>query len=236
MAGGALCFAEPGSWLNRAVGLGMEGPVAGDELDRVSAFYAEQGVPAIVDASAYAHPSLLEGLAARGFAAVRQRASLVRETSDVEAARWPEGVRVAEVPRWDEAALLRFADLLDRGLEPPSSRDAKGSAPALRATARIAALETTRSFLAWCGDEPVGAATLEAGGDLGVLFGASVLPAHRGRGIHAALIAHRCVVARELGCTLALVESAPGGPTERNATRAGFRLAFTRVRLQRAHE
>jgi len=56
-----------------------------------------------------------------------------------------------------------------------------------------------------------------------------VLPAFRRRGIHQALIAARLERARALGSALATIVSHPGQPTERNAARLGFRMAYART-------
>jgi GNAT superfamily N-acetyltransferase len=60
------------------------------------------------------------------------------------------------------------------------------------------------------------------------LFGTSVLPAFRRRGIQQALIAARLGRALSLRADLASITSHPGIPTERNAARLGFQLAFVR--------
>ena len=61
------------------------------------------------------------------------------------------------------------------------------------------------------------------------LFGASVLPAFRRRGIQQALISARLQTALSLGADLASITSHPGIPTERNAARLGFQLAYVRA-------
>jgi len=67
------------------------------------------------------------------------------------------------------------------------------------------------------------------------LFGTSVLPRFRRRGIQQALMAVRLERALELGSELSDITSHPGIPTERNAGRLGYRLAFVRpVLVKRA--
>ena len=61
------------------------------------------------------------------------------------------------------------------------------------------------------------------------LWGAVVAEPYRRRGIQQALIAHRLKQGLAEGCTLALIECEPGIPTERNARRLGFTLAYTRL-------
>ena len=59
--------------------------------------------------------------------------------------------------------------------------------------------------------------------------GASTRPAFRRRGVQTALLHARMDAAREAGCDLALVVTAPGEESQRNVERAGFRLAYTKV-------
>lgn len=61
------------------------------------------------------------------------------------------------------------------------------------------------------------------------LWSTPVLEVHRRRGIQQALIAHRLAIGHRHGCEVALTESKPGIPTERNAGRRGLTLACTRL-------
>ena len=64
------------------------------------------------------------------------------------------------------------------------------------------------------------------------LWRTTVVPAHRRRGIQLALIAHRLRIGLEHGSELAVIESKPGIPTERNAARLGFGMTYTRLILK----
>lgn len=84
------------------------------------------------------------------------------------------------------------------------------------------------------GTEAVAGGSADArGGVVAALAGAAVLPAWRRRGIQAALVARRLELARARGCRLATIGSAPGIPTERNALRLGFRIAYARLAFNR---
>jgi GNAT superfamily N-acetyltransferase len=63
-----------------------------------------------------------------------------------------------------------------------------------------------------------------------------VKPAYRRRGIQQALIVARLERGRERGSRQAFIISGPGIPTERNATRLGFGMAYTRVVLVKRGE
>src|SRR5690606_27219657 len=67
VAGGWMTLDALGSQANQAVGLGLHGPVSGADLYRLVAFYAERGVEPRLEVCAFAHESLLRGLAERGF-------------------------------------------------------------------------------------------------------------------------------------------------------------------------
>jgi GNAT superfamily N-acetyltransferase len=77
----------------------------------------------------------------------------------------------------------------------------------------------------------VGAGSVEFAGELCALFGLSVLPEFRRRGIQQALIAARLNEARRRGAHLATISGRPGAATERNVMRMGFALAYTKVIL-----
>ena len=39
IAGGWMCYTDPGSWSNQASGLAMDGPISDEALDRLVDFY-----------------------------------------------------------------------------------------------------------------------------------------------------------------------------------------------------
>ncbi|HVK64699.1 MAG TPA: GNAT family N-acetyltransferase, partial [Polyangium sp.] len=111
--------------------------------------------------------------------------------------------------------------------EPMSEADRQVSLAMVKAPRSI-------NVIAWAGDEAVGAGSAEVRGEVTALFGTSVLPAWRRRGIQQALIHARLAEARARGATVATIGSMPGEPTERNVQRVGFRVVCTRVHLERA--
>ena len=69
VAGGVACFLGEGSPVNESRGLGMAGPVTGDDLDAMERPFLSRGLSSKVTACPLADPSLLAGLAARGYRA-----------------------------------------------------------------------------------------------------------------------------------------------------------------------
>ena len=67
------------------------------------------------------------------------------------------------------------------------------------------------------------------------LFGAATLPEFRGRGIQTALLTNRLRLAQNAGCDLAVTLTMPGTTSQRNAERAGFKTAYTKVVVVKGH-
>jgi GNAT superfamily N-acetyltransferase len=79
----------------------------------------------------------------------------------------------------------------------------------------------------------IGAGSVEVLGEAAALFGLSVLPEFRGRGVQQALIAARLSLAAARGARVATISARPGVATERNARRLGFQLGYTKALLVR---
>jgi GNAT superfamily N-acetyltransferase len=95
-----------------------------------------------------------------------------------------------------------------------------------------AAREHTICFIAEF-DGIAGAAGALCLHDSVALFGGSAtVPELRRRGLQSALLRARMQFAFEQGCDLAMMAAMPGSDSQRNAERAGFRIAYTRTKWQ----
>ncbi|MEP7347030.1 MAG: hypothetical protein ABI877_17295, partial [Gemmatimonadaceae bacterium] len=65
---------------------------------------------------------------------------------------------------------------------------------------------------------------------VGLMAGASTVPAARKQGAQLALLEHRLRFAADAGCDLAMMCALPGSASQRNAERHGFRIAYTRIK------
>jgi GNAT superfamily N-acetyltransferase len=92
---------------------------------------------------------------------------------------------------------------------------------------------STRCFIAWIGGEPAGGGALAMHDGVAICFSTSIHPIFRRMGAQTALLHARLHAARRAGCDLALVQTTPGGASQRNVEKAGFHLAYTRVTLIR---
>ena len=231
---GVATFFELGSQLNQAWNQGLHGPVTDDEVATIVAFFTERDVDARLHVCNLADDSLLSALARRGFvttAFVNVFAfDLTTSPSSTMLAASPAGltIEVVDATADDQVAewALTASSGFHEGGEPPGAM--------LRASARMALIATNTALLARVDGEPAGAAvvsvTSSEDGIVGAgLFGTSVLPAYRRRGIQQQLMVERLGLAREHGARLATIASNPGVATERNAARFGFGLSYVKA-------
>ncbi|WP_437790900.1 GNAT family N-acetyltransferase [Sorangium sp. So ce693] len=239
IGGGWMAFDGEGSWGNFAVGLGLDGPVSGEDLDRLVRFYAARGAEPQIQVCPFAHGSLVRGLADRGFVLREFENVLARELAPDEDLRalvprgGPEGLEIVRIDPGDEAQVRVFIEIATSGFRPD---DAPLSPALFEITRRLVAHPGCDSYLALVNGEPAGGGSVEIHGEGAALFGASVLPRFRERGIQQALITRRLERVREQGCQLACISASPGIPTERNAMRLGFFMAYSKGIFTRRSE
>lgn len=232
VGGGWMCFERKGAWCNQAAGMGLDGPVSGEELDRLVEFYVSREVEPRLELCPFAHESLVRGLAERGFVLREFENVLARELSADEDLRatlhhgWPPGLELELLDPTDSERVEIFVEVAtcgfgtDGGLVPETF---------IEITRRMTSHSGIYSFLALVNGVPAGGGQLGVSEAAGSLFGTSVVPEFRRRGVQAALIARRLEHARDAGCRLVTIGSRPGIATERNAARLGFHLAYTKV-------
>jgi len=225
-AGGWMGCDLEGSWADFAAGLAVDAPVSEENLDRLEAFYFERGRPAKIKVTPYEHPSLRRGLADRGFLLFQLDSVLVRAT---EALEWEvPGLRFIEVDPSDPGDIRTF-----RRTQMAGFHGGEGPQGMWPITERVPRNARSRTWLFELDGQLVGSGGLERYQDSGTLFGGCVVEAARGRGVQSAFIRDRVSTAHGMGLRSVNVGSEPGGPTERNALRAGFVPAFTNLGLRK---
>jgi hypothetical protein len=224
IAGGTMFFAGPGSPLNHAVGMGLNGPVSREEFDRFENFYRDRKVPAEIVLSPYVDRSVLEHVHERHYKLNEFNSVLWREIS--KGMRLPpvaKGVEVRKVKAqesrlWEDILGQGFADLgpLPSGL-----------------FETFAHLKNNLSVLAYIDGKPAGGGGGAYFPEIGMccLFGASTVPEFRKRGVQAAMTHARLRMAAKAGCKVAVVMTQPGSGSQRNMERQGFRVAYTKFVL-----
>jgi GNAT superfamily N-acetyltransferase len=226
VADGVALWLGEGSPVNVAAGLGMRGPVADTEFERLETFYHERGALALASVCPLADHSLLSALGRRGWRASGFEHLLVRGLDERPALARPSELEVRVcMPEEREAWVRTAARGFSEGAPPERRHEEFGRIMAEREEAIL--------VLAWADGEPAGTGSLVIDGGVGWLSGDSTLPEYRGRGIQQAVQAHRLRLAYDAGCDLAVSEAAPGGVSQRNMERLGFHVAYTYVELVR---
>jgi ribosomal protein S18 acetylase RimI-like enzyme len=208
----------PGSWANYAANLADDVAITDADLDRLVAWYRDQGRQPRVVTHPYQHPSLVAGLACRGFAVDEEEVFLVRDLAEpVTDEPLPTGVTLRVLDPTDAADVDAYVRAQCDAFHPDGAPP--GTLPILR---RVATHPRCRFWSVWLDGELAGSAGLEWDDTLGVLISGGVAPFARRRGIQRALIRARLADARARGLAVAVVGSVRGGPTARNASRMGF--------------
>ena len=223
IAGGTMCFGGIGSWANQAMGLGMDGPVAPEDVDRLIAYYESRGVEPKVELCPFAHDSLVRALADRGFVLREFENVLVLDLRGWLAPSIAPDVETVEVDPRDERQVVTYQSITRAGFAPAE--------PELfaRLERRMIGLPVVRAFIALVEGEPASAAASEVAPPCGALFGLTTLEQFRRRGCQRALMVARLRAAKDAGCRYASIHSRPDVATGRNALRLGFQVAFTKA-------
>jgi hypothetical protein len=210
----------PHATVNRVTGFGLDRPLDEATLDRTIALYPHR-VFSIQPSPMTRPPELSGWLAARGFAVDFHWLIWARESQPPP----DEPATSLELRRLEAEHAEEFAALVCTAYSLP---------------ARLAPLHAAgvgrphwHHWGAFAGDRLVSAGILYARGEVGRLFTAGTLPAHRGRGAQGALLVRRMREACALGCHWVTAETADDlpdkpNPSVHNLNRLGFRLLHSR--------
>jgi GNAT superfamily N-acetyltransferase len=220
---GTAIFAGAGSPLTQVLALGMDGPVAAADLDRLEAFITPggKGTPQ-VELCPFADPSAAALLAGRGYRIQEWQLTWTRPLPNGPMAPAPRGVEIRRVCLGEEDLFSRA--VLAGFLETDEVPD---EAVALLRPGAFA--DGHEPYLALVDGEPAGGGSLSFADGIAFVNGSGVRPALRRRGAQGALIRARLDRARQLGCVLACSTTLPGTASRRNMERHGFQVAYPKV-------
>lgn len=240
--GGIAARGKPGSWLNNCVGMGLNGPVPREEIESVVSWYVEAGIEPRMEVSPFVEAAFLKDCAGLGLVAKSFESVLFRELGSCEdtsraAGRAlpvfspPPELRIERIDPADPAMVRRYAEVVAANFFPPGVRPSEND---IEVSMRCVRHPRTVALGAFIGDGLIGGGACEIADGVAALFGLSVNPEHRRRGIQQALIAARLNLAVDRGARVATIGSRPGAPTERNVRRMGFQMAYTKVVLAKS--
>jgi GNAT superfamily N-acetyltransferase len=231
VAGGRAIFTGTDFFTNRALAMGLRGPVGRDDIERVEAFYAERGVPAEIEIAALVDRSLIRILGQLGYRLTRFRNIYAQGLPSQNADPGPHirsttidthAVNASTTAAWLTTLLdgFEYTDTADRDRVNIWNQ-------------MLISLPGLTALIAMIDGKPVGAASVLVVGSTAMLGGAATLPACRRRGVQRALIEARLAVATQAGCELAVVTADPGSSSGRNAERTGFQLVCNHVGMRK---
>lgn len=216
-------FDGPDSPMTQTFGLGLFGAVTPEALSAIEGFFERRGAPVTHEVSPLAGIETFALLAERGYQPVELSTVLVQEIGGpVDAPPAPllrvRATEPADVGAWIETSVLGWS-------EDPMLADI------IRAMSETAGANRTMAhFIVERDGAPVAAASMGVHEGVALLAGASTIPSGRGLGAQGMLLAARLAEARRRGCEIAMMVTAPGSTSQRNAERRGFRVAYTRTK------
>lgn len=220
VAGTQVAFDGPDSPITQTFGLGLFAPAADADLDSIEHFLLSRGAPVFHEVSPLADKALWPILARRGYHPVEFTSVLVMPLKGIAFT----GSDMARVAGSDEVD--RVARLACKGWAGETSFDDQLFDLMRVVTSRRGNV----SFIAEVDGEPAATGALCLHEGVALLAGAATVPRFRSRGAQKALLQARLRYAAEAGCDLAMICAEPGGTSQRNAERQGFRIAYTRVK------
>ena len=225
VAGAHAMFDGVQSPCTQTFGLGLFQMPTAQEMDRIERFFRKRQAPVLHEVSPLGDASLVGMLTQRGYRPVELSNVLFLLLSE-----WAP----AQSPR-NEGMKTKIAGEEDRDLWAKTSADGWREftevASMLSGLARvIASTEGTAPFCVELDGRMIATGALAIHGGVALFAGASTVPEYRRRGAQRALLESRFEYAKEQGCDLAMIVTAPGSASQRNAERAGFRVAYTRTK------
>ena len=230
VAGTYAMFDGPLSPVTQTFGFGLFAPPSVEHLIEIERFYRQRGAPVFHEVSPLADAAHAALLGERGyhpfeFTSVMYRPIAADAAIALRQAQGEPGEAITvrtigpdECTLWSATAAAGWSATRDLG-------------DFMLDVARVQAdRPDTRLFLAEQNGRAIATGTLCLNEGVALLAGASTIPEGRGRGAQLALLASRLAYAADHGCDLAMMCALPGGGSQRNAERHGFRIAYTRMK------
>jgi len=223
IGGGQAAFAGAASPLTQAIGLGMNGPVSAADLDQLEDFYFSREASVHVHLCPLADVSLTDLLCQRGYRISEYNSVLFRplETGLEHSNAFVRRAELHEADLWARTVLEGFFE----------REDLTGQEVELGAL--LFHIRSGSSWWAFNDEKPVSAGGMAIRDKLAILSGDSTLIPYRRHGLHRAVILARLAYAASEGCDLAAATTLPGSVSQINYERLGFRVAYTKMVMQR---
>lgn len=229
-AGAIAVYDGADSPITQTFCLGMFEEASNSALDQLEAFFCNRGAAVIHEVSPLAGIPLADRLCARGYRPVEYSSVLYQALQPQPPSPSHHGVHV-RIVKHEDAAL--WADISARGW----AADYPAILDSIRQFGLVAfARPHNVCFLAEINGYAGAAGVLFLHEGVALFGGASTIPELRRHSLQAALLQARLAHAIEHGCDLAMMVTEAGSQSQRNAERAGFRIAYTRTKWRLARK
>lgn len=233
VAGGVASFAEQGSPLNKVAGLGFGGVPAAAVLEEIEEAFVARGAPVHVELAHLADPAIGALLTERGYQLASFENVLGLALTGQHEPVTPPGLEVRpsgedEFESWLDVVAAGFACPDTQGVPSHEEFSREVIATAMR---DLSAAAGVMRYVALREGVLAGGASIRIAHGIAQLTGAATAPAHRRRGVQAALLSARLADATATGCDIAVITTQPGSKSQQNAQRRGFDLLYTRAIL-----
>jgi GNAT superfamily N-acetyltransferase len=227
-AGALAMFDGPGSPCTQTFALGMFQTPSADDLTALEAFFSDRGAAVFHEVSPLAGIETIDQLVARGYHPVELSSVLYQPIGALSAIPPAGPVRTRpaaaeEIEQWAATAAEGWSEFTE-------------VAPLIRDLARVtASAGRTQAFFAFAeiDGRPIATGAVAIHDGIALFAGASTIPSARNRGAQRALLHARLQYAAAQNADLAMMCTAPGSASQRNAERQGFRIAYTRTKWGR---
>jgi GNAT superfamily N-acetyltransferase len=224
-------FDGAGSPVTQTFGLGLESPLTSEDLDALEEFFVQREADVFHEVSPLAGIEVFSTLSSRGYTPVELTSVMYQPLDSIGDGPLQE--------TGGDSPQLAVRQISTDEAEMFGRVSAKGwsEIPELQSfLAGFGRVMATRAdgpcFVAELDGIPVAAGVLLLSNGIALLAGAATIPEYRRQGAQLALLEARLRLAASKGCDIAMMCAAPGSPSQRNAERHGFRIAYTRVKWQ----
>ncbi|MFL5481742.1 MAG: GNAT family N-acetyltransferase [Gemmatimonadaceae bacterium] len=228
VAGAYAMFDGPEAPTTQTFGIGLYDRFLDSEFETVEKFFERHQTTTFHEVCSFAAHETQGLLSARGYTPFEPSIVLLRSTANHAAAKpgavTTRAIETDELPTWCRVAGEAWSN------ESPELGEFVANLRDIWARTR-----GITCFLAERDGEPIASGALNIANGVAIMAGASTIPSARRQGAQLALFDARLAFAAERGIKLAMVVTAPGGGSQRNSERLGFRPVYSRMKWKRAH-
>ncbi|MBD3165650.1 GNAT family N-acetyltransferase [bacterium] len=215
----------------QAIGVGMEEEISEEMLEDLEQRFIARSLPARTTITPFTDPGFARLLQDRGWRIETWMNVLVCPLDEEE--EFEEGEFEADGVEVREIDPEEFG-LWARTIAEAFTTVETGAASTPEYYAWFEEFDSARMYMGYVNGKVAGAGVLVMLDDVVFLSGAGTLEEFRRKGVQTVLLRRRMEDAIDEGATLALFLSVPGSPSQRNAERLGFEVAYTRVYMKKS--